>query len=228
MQVAAGTTALEDAVDLSQQNGWVSAFVDTSDINTDITAATAGSGAIQYTNLQTRIGLIDTNAEGATIEGTLFTGSGGSGLDPHAWDLDCIMQGNAAFEPGTLCDAFWGLGTTIVGAGAVVVNSTSVVRHMGFYLEDTTLYVSNGDNTTQTKTDITSGITLTNYLTLRIVYEAGVDIKFYVNGVLEATHTTNLPSGTSSAHGLAIGMTSAGSAASTIMISRKVFIAMKM
>lgn len=40
-----------------------------------------------------------------------------------------------------------------------------------------------------------SGITLTNMNTYRIEFDPGVDVKFYVNGVLKATNTTNLPDG---------------------------------
>jgi hypothetical protein len=45
-----------------------------------------------------------------------------------------------------------------------------------------------------TNTAIT-GITLTNWNTYRIEFDPGVDVKFYINGTLEATNTTNLPNG---------------------------------
>jgi len=45
-----------------------------------------------------------------------------------------------------------------------------------------------------TETEIT-GITLTNYNTFRIEFDPGVDVKFYVNGTLKDTATTNLPDG---------------------------------
>ena len=45
-----------------------------------------------------------------------------------------------------------------------------------------------------TNTQIT-GLTLTDWNTYRIEFDPGVDVKFYVNGTLEATHTTNLPDG---------------------------------
>jgi len=38
------------------------------------------------------------------------------------------------------------------------------------------------------------------------VNDAGTNIKFYVNNVLLATHTTNLPSGNNAGGGLAIGI----------------------
>ena len=45
-----------------------------------------------------------------------------------------------------------------------------------------------------TNTEIT-GITLENMNTYRIEFDPGVDVKFYINGTLEATNTTNLPDG---------------------------------
>lgn len=40
-----------------------------------------------------------------------------------------------------------------------------------------------------------SGVTVTNLNTYRIEFDPGVNVKFYVNGVLKATNTTNLPDG---------------------------------
>lgn len=55
-------------------------------------------------------------------------------------------------------------------------------------------HTSNGDGTTNhTETQIT-GITLTNNNTYRVEVNDGVDVKFYVNGILKATNTTTLPS----------------------------------
>jgi hypothetical protein len=47
-----------------------------------------------------------------------------------------------------------------------------------------------GANHTET---LISGVTLTDFNTYRIEFNPGVDVKFYVNGVLKATNTTNLP-----------------------------------
>jgi hypothetical protein len=72
-------------------------------------------------------------------------------------------------------------------------------EHYGFRIvrEDsgsTLIYATNSNNTTQTSTDITSTVsfsTIKGYI-LKAVYDNS-EIKFYVNGVLGATHTTNLP-----------------------------------
>lgn len=92
----------------------------------------------------------------------------------------------------TTRNAFWGL-TTNTFTAAIPDNATSVVRHIGFFIHDATLYASNGNNTTQTKTDVSAGITLSNENKYRIFFDSGTSCKFYINEVLVATHTTNLP-----------------------------------
>ena len=60
---------------------------------------------------------------------------------------------------------------------------------------DGKLYAHTADaGTGHTETEIT-GITLTNWNTFRIEFEAATAVRYYVNGTLEATITTNLPNG---------------------------------
>jgi hypothetical protein len=84
--------------------------------------------------------------------------------------------------------------------------TTLTAKHMGFILRGTTLYATNGSGSAQTTTDVSSGITLTGHHSLRCVQNGSTDIKFYINGVLVATHTTNLPSGTFSNPGMVVGI----------------------
>jgi hypothetical protein len=74
-------------------------------------------------------------------------------------------------------------------------SGNSTIKHFGFILDGAVLYASNANGTTQTKTDVSSGITVTNTLFLKAIMDSGTNIKFYINGTLVATHTTNLPSG---------------------------------
>jgi hypothetical protein len=55
-------------------------------------------------------------------------------------------------------------------------------------------WASNGNGTTQTRTDITASLSMASWVILKIDYltTAG-HIKYYVNGALVADHTTNLP-----------------------------------
>lgn len=97
-------------------------------------------------------------------------------------------------EATTSQDVYVGFdnGGIIDSATGVTVNATATNDHAGFYIEDGTLYASNGSGSAQTRTDITSGITLTD---LNSYYLKGTasSIEFYVNNTLKATHTTNLP-----------------------------------
>lgn len=68
---------------------------------------------------------------------------------------------------------------------------------MGFEFNDTQIraFVANGGTTTFSA-DIGSGITITNYNDYEIVWESSTSVKFYINGTLKATLTTNVPTGT--------------------------------
>ncbi len=154
--------------------------------NDGLTETLGGSAIITRGLLST---LIDVDSgESAKLHsttlGTLFT---------FGKDYEFVI--NFIVGSGTAKNVFFGItgGVTTFPADGVLTAS----EHIGFIIDDTTLYSSNCDQAggTQTKTDITSGITLTNWNTYRFVFDTGTDIKFYVNDVLEATHTTNLPSG---------------------------------
>lgn len=97
---------------------------------------------------------------------------------------------------------------------------TKTVKHIGIYRTtgsgSSTYTASNANGTTQTSTTFT-GPTNEKFASWRIDYTAGVDIKYYLNGTLMATHTTNLPSGAQTTTGtsltIAIGNTGAQSGA---------------
>lgn len=78
--------------------------------------------------------------------------------------------------------------TTIHTAQTDVTNGT-----IRFLWNWWSLFAHNS-NWTATSTNISSGITATNWNTYEIIFNPWTDIKFYVNGTLRATHTTNLPS----------------------------------
>lgn len=77
-------------------------------------------------------------------------------------------------------------------------------RHFGFIMKNNNgtaeLYATNANGTTQTTTLITGGGTTvdSNATSLYAQMTSSSQILFYVNGVLKATHSTNLPSGTPS------------------------------
>ena len=71
---------------------------------------------------------------------------------------------------------------------------SEICDHFGWKIIGADLYASNANGTTQTITD--TGVNIPQYgqrTRLKIVWNPGVDLKFYVDDVLKVTHTTNLP-----------------------------------
>lgn len=169
---------------------------------------------------------------GWTVAGGFTGASGGAGYARFFDAATTILISNPL--PGTTSTASYGYNKIIRFKTRVKFEDTSDIKGFGicttaaniysaqtdttngeirFVLNGATLYAQNA-NGTATSTDITSGITVTNWNVYEFVFTPGVDIKFYVNGSLKATHTTNLPSsGTgliaigSSTNGRAINIT---------------------
>lgn len=71
---------------------------------------------------------------------------------------------------------------------------SETVDHFGWKMMGGDLYASNADGAAQKITD--TGVDLpsgTQRTRLKVVFNPGTDCKFYVNDVLKATHTENLP-----------------------------------
>lgn len=89
---------------------------------------------------------------------------------------------------------------------SIICNASGLTRrHIGFWIEDGVLYATNANGTTQSATDISSGLTLSDWNKFRVVLDPGTSVKFYVGDVLKATHTTNVPSGTTTPPEIWIG-----------------------
>lgn len=127
------------------------------------------------------------------------------------WGDNHVWQG--VFKPSdiTARDDFFGMGNLEGANGSdnfdIQENSTLVRRHIAFLFEDGTVYASVADGTTQTKSSALAGFTYNGSTVNKyaIVYTAGVSAKFYVNGVLKATLTTNLPTGSTDYCPLRVG-----------------------
>jgi hypothetical protein len=220
---SAGGT-LEAAADAHFEALNFGSFVDVSTDNSSMSSATTGGGAYQQTAATVRLGLIGVTDAGATLEGTAVQTPD---LGTLNWDADFVMEGTFILKKAATQDIFWGMGTGVVGGGTVSANATATTRHAGFFIEDGTIYASNADNTTQTTTDVSSGITLTDMNCWKIAYTGGTNIVFSINGSVVATHTTNMPSGSSSGHGFAFGCTNRGSGEAAMYMARQIFFAMK-
>lgn len=86
-----------------------------------------------------------------------------------------------------------GFGFCVTPANIHTAQTDITNGEVRFIWNGSTLYAQNANGTNATATDISSGVTITNWNTYEIVFTPGTDIKFYVNGTLKATHTTNLP-----------------------------------
>lgn len=87
-------------------------------------------------------------------------------------------------------------GTCWIRMGNTVADPPSETAiHFGWKLINGDLYASNGTALGQTITDTGVNCLITYRYVLKIVLEEGVSAKFYVDNVLKATHTTNLPGG---------------------------------
>jgi hypothetical protein len=98
---------------------------------------------------------------------------------------------SAKFTATTEQDFFFGfVAATLLEAP---VNATLTTRHVAFMIEDGTIYASVADGTTQSRTDVSSGITLTDFNEFRFEFTGNGSALFYINGTLVATKATNTP-----------------------------------
>lgn len=86
----------------------------------------------------------------------------------------------------------------MTGNGAYGVNN----RHFGFRVINGALYAVSDDGTNQTETSVVSVISTASAYELEARFVPATSITYYVNGSLLATHSTNLPSGTTDANKL--------------------------
>jgi len=194
-----GATGVSDAETRFNTNYETYAF--TGNYNDGLTE-TPNAGNITRRILETQLDSAAANS--CTLTSVSFGVTG----EVSTWDLDMEFVIEMKTEAATTQDAFIGYNSS--WGTTVQPNATSTDRHIGFFIEDGTLYASNADGTTQTRTDVSGGVTLTNNNNYRFVWDNGTDIKFYINDVLAATNTTNLPSGVSDVPEIFLGMLGVG------------------
>lgn len=68
-------------------------------------------------------------------------------------------------------------------------------RHVGFKIINGRVWAVSSNTGTTAMTDTGVDLVGSVYTRLRFDYKSGTNIRFYVNGVLKATHTTDLPTG---------------------------------
>ena len=171
--------------------------------------------------------LVGTNfTTGATIgnSATIATTQLDDGFLPSApWAKNAMLEFQVKVDQLTAQVVWMG-----IGDGITIGSTNSTTKHYGFFIENGALYASNADGTTQTKSvDISAGITLTEINTFQIEVNSGTNIKFYVNGNLVATHTTNLPGVNATNFNSQFSISTSASASKTMSVFRRVFFLIK-
>lgn len=155
--------------------------------------AVTGSGAV--TNSSGGWQLATSTTDGSSTRVIRKVLNGGDTLD---WDnnpeYSTVFQVSAN-TAGSAVIAF------LIGNNGSEPTSAGVLtnKHVGFIIGISggtqTVYASNANGTTQTKTNVTASYTDSNRTSFAFTVTSGVNIKFYIDGVLVATHTTNMPTG---------------------------------
>jgi hypothetical protein len=135
------------------------------------------------------------------------------------WSFKTTIQ-SVAYNTvtGLLDDA-----TAYVGILSTFLNPLTTDNHIGFYINGGSLYASNGNGAAGTQTDTGIDVEGGLYYTLRVKIEE-TQILFYVDNVLVATHTTNLPSDVSYYYGLSIKNTGVAANRSCDMLTSDIWI----
>ncbi len=150
-----------------------------------LTDCVVGTGVAGYTR-------IDSNAATWEFYGTLPNANDDADSALN-WDQTKTITAEwRAQAIGTAGDKHMGFNT----AGGFSAAYTGTARKVCFATDGATLFAVTADNATNNNTDISAGITVTNWHTYKIVWTPGTNALFYVDGNLLATETDNLPSGT--------------------------------
>lgn len=92
----------------------------------------------------------------------------------------------------------FGFEDAITTANNVETDNAISVR---FVCNNATMFAVTATGAANTNTNISAFLTLTDWNIFEIIFNPGTNAKFYINGVLAATHTTNLPTGSLSGFG---------------------------
>lgn len=172
-------------------NGWVVRRIDGANGGWSYQDNTNGISDGNYR----RIRILPDDSQDEGVVASLYLGTSNISSN-YAWDTDHVLGFIASFDEASADkDAFMGIGDNSM-APSNPTDGVATNQHVGFIVEDDKLYASNADGTTQTSTEIT-GTSIAAANSYRVEFTAASTIEFYVNGTLEATHSTNLPTGTS-------------------------------
>lgn len=158
---------------------------------TNVSTATAGSGTVTVAGDV----LCRTSTTDASAAFGKYNVGPSLGLVPPALIFNEDPSFSCFFSLLTTTGNFVWQITSGSNALLDAASTTLTAKHFGFVSDTLVCNASNANGTTQTKTDISSGLTFTQQNAYTAVMTGTTDVKFYVNNTLKATHTTNLPTG---------------------------------
>ena len=152
-------------------------------------------------------GKTETNGGTATVDGSyvqLSTGTtqyaaAGLGkalgiMNTFTWDVDRRFRTRVVLTDITEIGSEWGMGGSDKFLGFAWRDNVAI---LGVTAK---MYAVSRNGGSNTETEISVNMQAGTADDYEVVYTAGVDAKFYVNGVLKATITTNLPTGAITDH----------------------------
>jgi hypothetical protein len=161
---------------------------------------TASSATVSFQNNGVELRASSTSGSYCKID-LLTTNSIGSLFDDSSSfcsNFGAIAVANSNSEFSTWVGALSLTGASITKTG----------KHYGWIIDRTSgtadFQASNANGTTETNTSITASANINDFVTA--IKDGNTNIKYYTGNTLDATHTTNLPSGTGSTTLLSAGI----------------------
>jgi len=209
-----GSTIIFEASDTQKFFGGAPMFQDTqlliSSCLGEFTVGTAGAGA---TSSGGSSFYLSTGGTADGDRGSIYTASG---------DLDASNDFTLGYLAKFTTDGQANHRGGYIDGTLLVNTSVNTVRAC-FELNGTTLYATTATGAAKTQTDVSGGITLTNYNAYKIV-RVGSSVTFYINNTLVATNTTNLPTSTADQIVFSSHMSGVGAGAATMRILNNFFL----
>lgn len=148
--------------------------------------ATSGSGAVGISpdGIAVNTGSTSGSDALARVQGR---SSSTTKTPPYTWDRKRMFRVLATFEDATQQRGLVGMGRSW--------DNVFTEQHVGFYIENDTLYMSVADGTTQNTSSVQT-FSAGDAFTLEAKFYPGDRAKFWVDGAKEGELTANLPSGT--------------------------------
>lgn len=184
----------------------------------NMSTGTSGSGAVTHGMGASRLTTGSTSASDAV----LYTRIVGGMSNEWVWADDFTLVLSAKFGAATNQNAFIGM----YDQGSIsseMPDFSSVARHIGFFIEDGTVYASVANGSASSQESI--AVTLTQYNIFKIVSD-GTQALFYVNGTLLSTRSSNFPSGSNTAD-VVFGIENQAAETKTIDIMNNVLLSLE-